>query len=211
MAPMIVSGSYDMSVNIWSVLDKQNITKIHNENKGINALAMPKNEQFLIGGTVDKSIIIWEYKTQNLLTKYENAHEELIASAAVTTDSQLIITGSEDKSVRVWKFLKGELLSKLFTFENAQEECMHAIATILNSRSGLTCGKDYSIKFWDFERKTMTYSFDQTNSDATMALAVTEDGKYSLRAQQTDLLPSVIFKKRDFTICSKNTLTPLLL
>jgi WD40 repeat protein len=155
--PMLVSGSWDMTVRIWPLLPC-----------------------YSISGQESKNIIESESK---VLLGHKN---RIFAVDCVKTPDQeehLIVSGSADNSIRVWSLLKGELLFKIFDLEPTWILCVKAV--IISNAPFVVAGcKDNTVRVWRLQppREDVKESFPiltiRSHSSSVSQLVLFESKKF---------------------------------
>lgn len=106
---ILVSGSGDSSMSIWSLQTGQILHKINIHQSGIASLQY--NGRFIVSGSTDKSARIYDVE-QKVEVACLRGNTSLVRSVQAVfdddgTEVKTVITGSYDGSVRVWEPVPG--------------------------------------------------------------------------------------------------------
>lgn len=137
---MIVTGSGDRSVKVWSLKDGSAIRSLDGHTRGIACLQF--DGDFVVSGSSDKSIRVWNVHTGKAVLVLRG-HSDLIRTLAF--DNEKIVSGSYDRSVRIWCRKTGRLIQMFETLHTDQVFKVACSQTKL-----ITASRDLTVKLLDF-------------------------------------------------------------
>ena len=108
---LIISGSTDKSIIIWSTLDKKPVFILKGHTDEVTDLVLSPDSSLLLSCSLDKTCKLWNFKSKSLILTLN--HTEKVNSAALSQKSSIIFTCTEN-SCNVWSF-HGTLLKQLKT------------------------------------------------------------------------------------------------
>jgi general transcriptional corepressor TUP1 len=102
---LIVSGSGDKTVRIWSMeLGTSKVLTINdpaNNNAGVTSVAISPNGKLVAAGSLDTIVRIWDLEVAQLVARLRG-HRDSVYSIAFTPDGQGLISGSLDNTLKYW-------------------------------------------------------------------------------------------------------------
>jgi WD40 repeat protein len=138
----LVSGSFDQSIKLWNVSNRNLIHELKDHHKGVFALAVSADGQTLASGSWDETIKLWNIATGQLLSNLEG-HRASVRALAASPDNQLLISGSFDNTVRIWQLASGDLVKTM-----SHEEPIAAIALNHTGQILASTSDDGLVKLW---------------------------------------------------------------
>jgi guanine nucleotide-binding protein subunit beta-2-like 1 protein len=191
--PLVISGSRDKKIIIWSlnldnpqeILDQDNKAKeeklvgkpkkaLSGHNHFVSSLAISKDSNFLVSGSWDKTARLWDlsnYKCKQMFA----GHSKDVVSVSFTTDSRLIITGSMDNSAKFWN-TKGEEKYKLEDF-GGWVSCINHIKKADKQQLIALGSWDNSVKLYDAKELSLVSTIEGFEY-GVVSTCSDEDGEY---------------------------------
>ncbi len=108
-AEVIIAGSFDDSVSIWDLKNRNEIKRIKNVPLVTSLSLSPDFSSFGVACSADNSIHVFNKKGE-LISRWD-AHDDFISTVHFLND-EILVSGSDDESLRFWK-LNGKLISKV--------------------------------------------------------------------------------------------------
>jgi WD40 repeat protein len=110
----LIAGLEDGKVKRFKLpsLEKISTFDKHRKYSSVFAVALTKDEQFVVSAAGDKSIRIWDRLTGKEIRVLEG-HTASILSLALSSDENSIVSSSSDGTVRIWDFKMGKEIKKL--------------------------------------------------------------------------------------------------
>lgn len=104
---IIVSGSGDRTVRIWSMPDKKvmhviPIQDLEPKDSGVTSVAISPDGRLVAAGSLDKMVRVWDIQTAQPLERLEG-HRDSVYSVAFMPDGRTLISGSLDKTIKMWQ------------------------------------------------------------------------------------------------------------
>jgi WD40 repeat protein len=134
------------------------------------AVALTRNKQHVVSGSIDHSVRIWSIATARCEHQLSGLHDAVEAVAA-SDDGQLVAGSSRDGMVCIWDSKTSSMLHRVAT----QQHGVHALAFMPGSRTLLAAGADGVIHFIDAGNGTITGKV-LAHQGAVFGLAVSTDG-----------------------------------
>ncbi|GBG34757.1 Guanine nucleotide-binding protein subunit beta-2-like 1 [Hondaea fermentalgiana] len=100
---IIVSGSYDNTVRIWSAASGEEQHLLNGHSGPVYSVAI--QDDAIVSGSEDKTVRIWNATVGEEQHVFEG-HTDRVYSVAI--DGNTIVSGSRDKTVRIWNATSGE-------------------------------------------------------------------------------------------------------
>ena len=145
----LASGSYDMTIKIWDIIDKTIIEpdKIIQE-KGFVLFLLEFERDKILCGTSMNEINLWDLNTDCQSCEFNFQGHELWINCLVKLDSERFASASNDATILIWNYYNGE---KLFRFEG-HDDC---ILSLIYLKNGKLCSgsADETIKIWDIDKE----------------------------------------------------------
>ena len=121
----------------------------------MNALAVTRDGQHIIGGSSDALVGVWSVATKSLVSTCEGRTNGVLAVAAMP-DGQRILSGSVDKTIRVW-LLNG-------TLENTFgcDHWVRALVALPDNQHALSSDHDGTVKLFNVNDGAVLRTFRHT-------------------------------------------------
>jgi len=110
LAPLIASGSFDSSVQVWSAFNGERVQEYRGHQGPIYALSWSPDGTRLVSAGQDTRAVVWSVENGEELLTYTE-HKQPIKTATWSPDSCYIATGGDDRTVQVWSTLDGQVRS----------------------------------------------------------------------------------------------------
>ncbi|MGD2182963.1 WD40 repeat domain-containing protein [Lusitaniella coriacea] len=176
----LVSGSWDGTIQIWSLKIEQVINTFKQNNgeilEAVRHIAVSPDGKYLVScsasGTIPSAIKIWDMATGRELHHLPGYSSESI-SIAITPDSQTLISGSdsyyEKPSLRLWNIKTGQELCILTQYvESIDDMTVSSDGEILASASGC------DIKIFNLKTRQEIYTL-KNHQDTVYSIAMSRD------------------------------------
>lgn len=109
---IIVSGSRDCSIKIWSIKSKKYIKTLTGHYDSVNTLAKLSNK-IVISGSSDNTLRIWDVQLGVCIKSLDSDYQ---FRKIINLSRKDIISFNGDNSIRVWDILKGECCNFMDNF-----------------------------------------------------------------------------------------------
>ena len=103
--PLIVSGSWDMTIIIWDFATLKMAHQLmghENKIRGLDISLSP--HPCIISGGDDKQLIVWSSESGTCLLKSINHHSNIVTCVSILEGSGLVASGSSDKTIELWSY-----------------------------------------------------------------------------------------------------------
>lgn len=146
---IIVSGSDDNTLKVWSVTNGQCLHTLVGHTGGVWCSQVTSDGQLIISGSTDRTARVWETATgQCLFTLL--GHTSTVRCMALKGD--ILITGSRDSTLRAWNVRTGQCLH-VFSGHVAAVRCVQ-----FDGKRAVSGAYDFVIRVWDVERRTCVHT-----------------------------------------------------
>ena len=175
---IVISGSFDETIKIWSLNRAELIKSLDSASK-VNAIVVTPDGNSFISGGDDGNIQIWDISTATRRTI--DAHSHRILAIAVSPDGKTIFSGSRDHSIKPWNYDTGEICwnrSEEQTQDSIIGDYGTVIALDISSNGDFLASStgDNIVRLWDLETyKLLPRNFQ--HSDLVWSVAISPDGK----------------------------------
>ena len=104
---VIVSGSGDRTVRIWSMTEQKEmhcipIQDLDQKDPGVTSVAISPDSRLVAAGSLDKMVRVWDIQTGQPLERLEG-HKDSVYSVAFMPDGRTLVSGSLDKTIKMWQ------------------------------------------------------------------------------------------------------------
>ena len=140
---LIVSGSRDSSVRLWSVRNQRSKRVLNGHGAAVNSVAISSAESVVVSGSDDATVKVWSIDASSLgecLATLQ--HEMPVYTVSVSGDT--IASGSGDSLVRTWSLATLAQTRELVGHDGAVRAVRLAPGGVLVSGSG-----DGTAKVWE--------------------------------------------------------------
>ncbi|KAL7045325.1 hypothetical protein ACKWTF_002193 [Chironomus riparius] len=172
---LILTGSYDNSVNVWNMKGEHKLTLSGHEApvKGVGWISLNEDNGTAVfaSGSKDQTVMIWEYninanKASCIFTC--KGHERAVECLSISPNSKLLASGGWDNFLKIWststledyhgssKKMKIED-TNVRTPQTTLEGHREAISSVqwIDNSTILTSSWDHTMKIWDLEMKAL--------------------------------------------------------
>ncbi len=177
---VIVLGSKDKSLKLWSRNEKRLIYSFDGYNNSISSVAFSSDGKFIVSGSVDRSIKLWSIVEKRFLCSFHE-HSGNVNSVAFSNNGKLIASGSSDKSVKLWSIAEQRLLYSI----EYHSSSINSVAFSKDGKYIISGAEDESVNCWSMEQRKLVYSFEGHIDDIT-SIAFSSEGKYILTGSKDE-------------------------
>jgi len=220
---MLVSGSRDKSVIVWTITRDENYAlpkrSLKGHNHFIQDIAISSDGQFCISASWDKTLRLWNLNKGETTCRFVG-HSKDVLSVSFSPDNRQIVSGSRDKTIKMWNAI-GEC--KLNLTENGHSEWVSCVRFSPNPLSALVVsgGWDRLVKVWDLGKlklktnhightgyiNTVTVSPDGSlcasgGKDGIVMLWDLNDSKHLYSLEAGDIVHSLVFSPNRYWLCA---------
>ncbi|MBD2526661.1 CHAT domain-containing protein [Nostoc sp. FACHB-133] len=144
---MIVTGSADGTVKLWS-LDGKQLQSLTAHKQAVNSATFSPDGQMIVTGSADGTVKLWSLDGKQLQSL--TAHKQAVNSATFSPDGQMIVTGSADGTVKLWS-LDGKQLQSL----TAHKQAVNSATFSPDGQMIVTGSADGTVKLWSLDGKEL--------------------------------------------------------
>lgn len=101
VAPLIASGSFDGSVQIWSAFNGERVQEYRGHQGPVYAVAWSQDGTQVVSAGQDMRAVVWSAESGKELLVYAE-HARAIKTLAWSPDGRYIASGGDDGTVQVW-------------------------------------------------------------------------------------------------------------
>ena len=99
---LLVSGSYDKTVNIWDIQTGWTIKTLHGHTDLVYSVSISQNCTMIASGSADKTIRLWDVQTGECCHVIDGHNDSVNSVSFSPMNSQLLISASYDNTVWQW-------------------------------------------------------------------------------------------------------------
>ncbi|EJC98388.1 WD40 repeat-like protein [Fomitiporia mediterranea MF3/22] len=170
---LVVSGSWDKTVQIWDAESGQAVSDPLEGHHGIiRSVAFSPNGTCVVSGSDDETIRIWEVETGQVISGPLEGHNGAVYSVAFSPDGTRVVSGSTDKSVMVWDVESGQAVKR---FEGHVDD-VNSVAFSSNGKHVVSGSYDQSIRIWDVESGQTICGPLKGHTASVRSITVSRDG-----------------------------------
>ncbi|KPA17658.1 repeat-containing protein, partial [Candidatus Magnetomorum sp. HK-1] len=217
---LLISGSDDTYIIIWSVSDAEQIQKIETQEQVLALALHPDRKRFASAGT-DNSITMWEIDSQKLLRKYDG-HKEEVTDIAFNYDGTLLCSTSNDGTAILWDVETEDFLQEFVHNDNVNSTAFHpqdnSIFTSSESYIFLLNLEGFPPKFFQHHRAmvlpllfintSIGVQLVSASSDRSLKIFDTKTSivKQILQGHQSDIIQIDSYEKHIYSIANDYTI-----
>ncbi len=144
---IVAAGSFDGSLHLWSVEERQEIAQIQGHEDAVRSLAFSPDGNRIVSASDDESVRLWDIAQHSMIADFMG-HDGPVVAVAYSPDGKWIASGGEDRTIRLWK------PSQPRTALKSQRDHATAIGLVNFTPDGhrvVTASQDGAIGVWDTE------------------------------------------------------------
>ena len=171
---MLVSGSFDKTVKLWSVNTGQLLSTVTGHSREVNCVAFSPNGKLFASGSGDKTIKVWEVVSGRLICTLGgpfSGHSEEVKTLAFSPDGQILISGAADKTIRLWRLNTGKEICAL----TGQAGPIFSLAVSWDGKIFACGGREKHLRIRQIEDGKLIRSL-QGESRYVLSVALSQDG-----------------------------------
>ncbi|MDJ0707712.1 MAG: DnaJ domain-containing protein [Leptolyngbyaceae cyanobacterium MO_188.B28] len=171
---MLVSGSFDKTVKLWSVNSGQLLSTVTGHSREVNCVAFSPNSKLFASGSGDKTIKVWEVVSGRLICTLGgpfSGHSEEVKTLAFSPDGQILISGAADKTIRLWRLSTGKEICTL----KGQAGPIFSLAVSWDGKIFACGGREKHLRIRQLEDGKLIRSL-QGESRYVLSVALSQDG-----------------------------------
>jgi WD40 repeat protein len=157
---LIVSGSYDNTLRLWSSLDQENPTMkvMEGHTKSVTCLSFSPNGQSIVSGSDDHTLRLWSSLDQEKPTmKVMEGHTSSVNCLSFSPNGQSIVSGSEDNTLRLWSSLDQE--KPIMKVMKGHTSLVLCLSFSPNGQSIVSGSADNTLRLWNVELGIPLFTF----------------------------------------------------
>ena len=172
---VMVSGSRDETVRLWSVATGSEIDRI-DVGTPVNAIAVSPDETKLLIATDDEIVQVFDVKTKTATAQLAG-HDLLVLDVNWSDDGRYFVSASADKTLRIWDADTLETVRVL----NGHTNRVNAAVLTTYGRYAVSGSDDFTVRFWDLEAESEIAVFDG-HAGSVQCVAVNKFGTQAVSA-----------------------------
>lgn len=98
---IVISAGSDKTIKLWSITDKKLIDSLETHLAPVNAIAISKNEEFLLSTSSKTGIILWDLITKQQIRTFPT-NEDFINGLYIYPDNKAFLTAGDDCMLNLW-------------------------------------------------------------------------------------------------------------
>jgi WD40 repeat protein len=151
---LVVSGSWDKSINIWHLRNLEKSQGLPNSitdnSASIYSVAISPDRQFLATGCADSKVRLWHLPTNRRL-HILTGHSVPIYSVAFSPNGEILASGSGDQTIKLWQVSTGELLGTLI----GHSSFVYSVTFSPDGQLLVSGSTDKTIKIWQLKTQQL--------------------------------------------------------
>lgn len=144
---IIVTGSYDHNINVFSFKERRLLMTFDAESS-VCSVTVTNDQNSIIVGCSDHSVQIWSILTQTKVCLL-SSHKGRVKSAQMSLDGKYLVSGSDDADIIIWDAKTYEKKANFF-YHIGQ---FRVIGATLDYKNIFTYGEEGILKMWSIDRK----------------------------------------------------------
>ncbi len=182
-ASMLVTGSEDLSVQVWDVANLTGKPRLQlpGHISQVSAVAVSPDGSQIFSGDERGRCYLWDVATAKLLWNVRG-HTRKVYGAAFTPDGLRVVTASGDQTVEQWDVATGEQLSD---GRLQHRDAVTSLSLTANGEQALTVCDDGSVRLWDLANGSVLRTMRPRTGFPTGA-AMTADGQFAFAVCAND-------------------------
>ncbi|AFY81472.1 WD40 repeat-containing protein [Oscillatoria acuminata PCC 6304] len=151
---LVVSGSWDKSINIWQLKNLEQSQELPNSitdnSASIYSVAISPDRQFLATGCANSTVRLWHLPTNRRL-HILTGHSVPIYSVAFSPNGEILASGSGDQTIKLWQVSTGELLGTLI----GHSSFVYSVTFSPDGELLVSGSTDKTIKIWQLKTQQL--------------------------------------------------------
>jgi WD40 repeat protein len=167
---LVVSGSWDKSINIWQLKNLEQSQGLPNSitdnSASIYSVAISPDRQFLATGCADSKVRLWHLPTNRRL-HILTGHSVPIYSVAFSPNGEILASGSGDQTIKLWQVSTGELLGTLI----GHSSFVYSVTFSPDGQLLVSGSTDKTIKIWQLKTQQLARTLIGNSPVTSVALS----------------------------------------
>ncbi|MEL6322197.1 MAG: WD40 repeat domain-containing serine/threonine-protein kinase, partial [Cyanobacteria bacterium J06626_14] len=189
---LLVSGSGDKTVKLWSVDDGQLLHTFNGHSTWVRGVAMSPDTQLVVSVSNDKTVRLWNTQTREPVATL-TGHGDWVRAVTFLPSPGLLATAGQDKVIHVWDLQRHQILRTL-------EGHVHWVLSLVPHPNGkwlFSGSRDRTIRCWNLVSGTCEYTLSGHSSEVTgLAINAQGDRLFSSSGDQTIGIWDIHTRKR---------------
>ena len=165
---MLVSGSQDNTVKLWSMPEGEWIATLPIHTSDVNDLAITPDGKMLVTASADTLRLLT--LADGRLQATMDEHTDTINAVAISPDGKILISAANDKTIRLWSLPDGRLLTTL----EGHTSPVRSLALAPNGRLLATGSRENRLRVWSLPEARLLMTLPGNSSEY---FAITPDSK----------------------------------
>lgn len=176
--PLIASGSYDRTAQLWDRNSKQAIPLPHDGR--VNDLTFSETNDLLVTGSSSGDLAVW-FTPSGQLSDSVQTESGPIMSVAANAKGKMVAAGSSRGDLTLWTITAGSNLQRLATLSTAKETAGASINAIafhpIDDNIVVSGDQDGLIQVWDIAQNATILTL-AGSPDKVTSIAMSNNGQY---------------------------------
>ncbi|KAJ6237997.1 transducin beta-like protein [Anaeramoeba flamelloides] len=173
---LLISGSNDKTIKIWSVTKGQPLITFKAHEKEINQITVAPNKKIFASASRDKTIKLWNVKDGSLIETYRG-HRRGVWDVAFSPIDKVFASCSGDQTIKVWSLESNQCIRTL----EGHMAAVLRVKFISNGTQIVSTGADSLIKVWNLKSGDCAITIDAKN-ERVWGIDVSLDENYLISA-----------------------------
>jgi len=173
-APLIASGGYDNTAQLWDRNSGQSIPLPHDSR--VNALAFSESNDLLVTGSSSGDVAVW-FTPSGQLSDRAAGESGPVVSIAVSAKGKTVAMGSSQGSLLLWTITAGSNLQRSATLLTAGASVNAVAFHPIDENIMVSGNQDGLIQVWDTAERQPILTLDGGLSEIA-SLVVSNNGQY---------------------------------
>lgn len=167
---LIVSGSWDKSINIWQLKNLEQSPglpdSITDNSASIYSVAISPDRQFLATGCADSTVRLWHLPTNRRL-HILSGHSVPIYSVVFSPNGEILASGSGDQTIKLWQVSTGALIGTLI----GHSSFVYSLTFSPDGQLLVSGSTDKTIKIWQVKTQQLIRTLIGNSPVTSVALS----------------------------------------